>query len=444
MPPLVQTTAPPHAQTIRVREASVAVLGDILIDDQTLDRALATCALYQGLNPLDRALARMMIATTLRRLGQIDDLLKRALEREEPPQPPALLMLLRLSLAQLLFMSIPPHAVVDVAVDTAVAMGLTRQKGLVNAVLRRLGRDGAAWVAKQNLLKLNFPAWMTKDWQKNFGAATTRAIAAASLEQAPIDLTIRDPSTIDHWAERLGAMRLPWGSVRLPIQNGAVDALAGYTEGAWWVQDAGASLAATILGSVKGRTIIDLCAAPGGKTLQLAAAGASVIAVDQSATRLATLRQNLDRTGLAHAVTVIETDAKTFTPPQLVDAVLLDAPCTATGTLRRHPDILHHRTADDVSRLAALQREFILQAARMIKPGGQLIYAVCSLQSLEGEAHLTDPAINAVWQLDPITADSAPGLEPWLRAPGYLRLMPMATNAAPVVDGFFIARFTRR
>ncbi|MBM3523206.1 MAG: MFS transporter, partial [Alphaproteobacteria bacterium] len=317
------------------RLAARALLAAVLERRRTLDEAVDNEPLFARLETRDRGFARLIAATTLRRLGQIDIAIGRLLARPLPPRGAPARDALRIGAAQLLFLDTPAHA----AVGTAVAMLAGRQavfRGMVNAVLRRMAREAQELRALADACT-NLPAWIARSWKSAFGAETTTAIAEALMHDPPLDLSPRDADPGD-WPALLEARVLPTGTLRRAT-GGAPDQLPGFAQGAWWVQDAAASLPARLLGPVSGRDVIDLCAAPGGKTAQLAAAGARVVAIERSANRLRRLAGNLERLSLA--ATLIEADALAWTPRAPVSAVLLDAPCSATGTVRRNPDVLH-------------------------------------------------------------------------------------------------------
>ena len=406
----------------------------MLHERRALDTALAGHGGFARLAGRDRAFARLLAATVLRRLGEIDAALAPLLSRPLPVGAARVMNALRLGTAQRLFLDTPPHA----AVDTTVRLldgRLSGFKGLANAVLRRV----AATAAPADAARRNTPDWLWRSWSAAYGEETAAAIAAAHLAEPPLDLTVAGDA--ETWRDTLQAALLPTGSLRRPI-GGDPAALPGFEDGAWWVQDAAAALPARLLGPVAGKRVIDLCAAPGGKTAQLAAAGADVTAIDRSPQRLARLRANLERLGLG--AEVVEADADAWRPDRPADAVLLDAPCTATGTIRRHPDIARIKTAADVAKMAAVQDRLLRAAVEMTAPGGRLVYATCSLQPEEGPARVA--ALlggGAPLRLDGISALEMPGLSDAIGADGTVRTLPCHWKELGGLDGFFIARFRR-
>lgn len=387
----------------------------------------------------DRAFVRNLTATALRRKGQIDALLSGFLERPLPPKAAAVTDILGLGAAQILFFETPAHAAVDTAVNLVRARRQHTYAGLVNAVLRRLARDGLALRDAQDAARLNTPDWLWASWSAAYGETTCRRIAEAHLAEPPLDLSIKGEA--DRWAAALEGTRLPTGSLRL-YPRGPIPALPGFAEGAWWVQDAAAALPARLLGPVAGRTVLDLCAAPGGKAAQLAAAGARVIAVDRAQGRVARLRANLSRLGLE--VETVIADAVTWRPDAPADAVLLDVPCSATGTLRRHPDAAWLRTADDVKALGPLQQALLEAAVAMVRPGGVIVYCACSLQPEEGPGRV-DALIGAGAPVarQPVGADEVGGLAELITTAGDLRTFPFHLGRQGGMDGFFAARLRR-
>lgn len=397
-----------------------------------------------GLEPRDRALAFNILATTLRRLGSLRAVIRPCLSRGLPSSAPKLEAVLLVGAAQILLMDVPDHAAVGLSVDLARTDRSTAGfAGLVNAVLRRLTREGAAMLAKVDPFTVDVPDWLRRRWISAYGEEKARAIAAMLVTPPPLDISVKsDP---EGWAARLSGEVLPTGSIRI-LEAGPVRALPGFEEGAWWVQDAAAALPAKLLGSVEGLRVADLCAAPGGKTAQLANAGARVTAVDRSGERLRRLNENLQRLKLS--AEVVEADATSFTAAPF-DAVLLDAPCSATGTLRRHPDIAWAKSAADIASLAGLQARLIDAAADLLRPGGLLVYSTCSLEPEEGEAQIA-AALERRSDLERVPLGPADGeaVAAFTTPQGDLRTLPCDwVRGEPErcgLDGFFAARLRKR
>lgn len=444
------TTSPDHAGPppssagiLPVRLAATEIFDGIVFDAITLDRAFSDHAGFAALNPLDRALTRMIVTTAVRRLGQIDDII-RVCMNDKLPEPRLLQTLLRLSVAQIVFMNIPDHAAVNIAVNLAEALNMQRQKGLVNAVLRRVAREGKAQTTRQDIPRLNIPSWMLDDWLKHFGKRAGLEIAQASLNEAHLDLSVKDPKQAAVIAATLNGTVLPCGTVRVRGASGAVDHLPGFHDGTWWVQDAAAHLPVLLMGKIKNKVVIDLCAAPGGKTAQAAAAGADVIALDRVAARLDLLRSNLERLHLTDHVEMIEGDGTSWQPDRAADFVLIDAPCTASGTLRRNPDIPLHRSNDDVLRMSGIQTRLLNNATKMLKSGGAIIYAVCSLQAAEGEDQVASFIKRTPgFTISPIIPDEIGGWDMMINKQGCLRALPTHLGDMGGIDGFFAARIVK-
>ncbi len=384
----------------------------------------------------DRAFARAIAATALRRLGQIEDMLRRFLERPLPEDAFEARFILIAGTAQLAFMEVAPHAAIGLAVEEAKGTRAARHlAGLVNAVLRRVSANRAVILAEQDASKLNTPEWLWRRWVRHYGEGTASRIAAAHLEEPPLDLSVKTDAA--GWAERLSGSLLPWGTVRVSAK-GRIEDIEGYADGAWWVQDAAAALPALLLGDVEGLRVADLCAAPGGKTAQLAARGANVTAVDISASRLRRLQENLARLNLK--AETVQANASEWTPPEPFDAVLLDAPCSATGTIRRNPDISYLKSEADITALAAVQARLLKHALSLLRPGGRLVYATCSLEAEEGEERIRALlAERGNVALMPIQADEL-GIPPEaITAQGMLRTLPFHGGG---MDGFFAARLS--
>jgi 16S rRNA (cytosine967-C5)-methyltransferase len=421
------------------RSVAIDLIGAVLRRKRPLDDAIEENAEMAALPARDRAFARLLVAMVLRRLGQIDALIAHCLNTPLPPRAAPVHDMLRLGIAQLLFLRTPPHAAVATSVDLAEVRGFVSHKGLVNAVLRRLSQEGAALAAEQDAARLNTPNWLWRAWSEAYGEVTTRQIALAHLKEAPLDLTVR--GDVEHWCRALEAVLLPTGTVRRSA-GGAITSLPGYSEGAWWVQDAAAALPARLLPNIAGQRVIDLCAAPGGKTAQLAAAGARVTAIDRSPRRVERLHANLARLSLNAECLVA--DAAVWRPPEPARYVLLDAPCTATGAIRRHPDVPHLKTGDDVARLAAVQERLLAAAAEMLAPGGMLVFCVCSLEPQEGVNHVTRLLARGVpLERRPIDPAEIGGLAECVTPDGDLRTLPCHLAALDGLDGFYAARLVR-
>jgi 16S rRNA (cytosine967-C5)-methyltransferase len=418
------------------RGHAYAALRAILEDGRSLDAALPGSA---AIPARERAFAHTLTATVLRRLGEIDAVLAPLLTQPFKALASDGRALLRLGAAQHLYLETPAHATVATTVEIAKRVA-PHFAGLANAVLRRLVREQAPTFSAAEAARLDTPDWLWRSWCEAYGEETAVAIAVAHRNEPPLDFTAKDPA---RWIEPLGAERLPTGSLRRPARaGGEIGALPGYDEGAWWVQDAAAAIPARLLARVGGGRVIDLCAAPGGKAAQLALMGASVTAVERSAQRATRLRENLARVGAA-AETIVA-DVETFAPSTLADGVLLDAPCTATGTIRRHPDIPWRKTVADVGRMAALQKQLLARAATMVRSGGVLVYAVCSLEAAEGPAPIESFLKgNSDFRREPVAAAEVGGEARFITADGDVRTLPCHWAERGGLDGFYAARLKR-
>ena len=401
------------------RRAALKMGDAVLRRGETLDQA-AGAAMQHLRAPADRALARAIAAEVLRWLVDLDALIDSA-TRQVLPEDAKPRAVLRLMLAQWLRLDTPPHAVIATGLPLLAGGPRRLAHGVFSALVKRA---------------VGLPAHPTlpHDVAARWGARAS-AIAGGLALPPPLDLTLRDAAATAEWAERLGGVSLMPGHVRLP-RGAAVEDLPGFADGAWWVQDLAASLPARLLGKGEGRRVLDLCAAPGGKTLQLASADWQVTALDLSAKRLQRLEANLARTGLAAEIVVA--DALTWQPAEPFDAILLDAPCTATGTCRRHPDVLHRIGSRQIADMAELQAGLIERAADWLKPDGHLVYAVCSLEPEEGEAQAGNVPLHP--------APVGPAELPAIATPtpeGWLRTDPGMLAEAGGMDGFFIARFRK-
>lgn len=409
------------------RRAACALIAGVTEEHLTLAEQADA---LDGLSPPERARAQRLALGTLRNLARVDAMLKPHLRK----QPPAdLRVLLRLSTYELCS-GAPPHGVVNAAVALAHGGGRRTEgyAGLVNAVLRKVSEEAARWAT---LPPPALPGWLRGRLMSAWGKVAVQRMEAAHLAGAPLDLTAKGDA--GGLAQELGAELLPTGSVRLAA-GVQVTELPGYAEGRWWVQDAAAALPARVLQARAGERVLDLCAAPGGKTLQLAATGADVTALDISESRLARLRENLTRCGLSAQVVVA--DALDWQPDAPFDAILLDAPCSATGTIRRHPDLPFVKDAEGIKTLFPLQSALIDRALGWLKPGGRLVYATCSLLPEEGERQIEAAMERHPLRLAPVTL---PGIEPGWIVPTGLRLRPDDWPGRGGMDGFFIASVYR-
>jgi 16S rRNA (cytosine967-C5)-methyltransferase len=433
--PKLSIDAPEDPQDLKARFAALAMLDAALARRNGLDDALSS-KVVTDLSPRDRAFARALAMAALRHLGPID-LALQAKVKKAPPD--AVIMLLRLGAAQLFHLDTPQFAAVTTTVEMAQARTETRPfKGLVNAVLRGLTREAQPEAEPQAYA----PPWLYARWRAAYGGKLADAIARRIPEEPATDLTLRHPQDGAALAEALDGTIIPGGGLRT-AKRGDLAEWPGFAEGLWWVQDAAAAIPARLFDLKPGDSALDVCAAPGGKTLQLAATGASVTAVDRSGARLKRLGENLTRMGLA--AEIIAADAVAWTDERTFDAVLLDAPCSSTGTFRRHPDVLWAAKPQDIVKLAAVQSQLLDASANRVKPGGRLVYCVCSLEPEEGEAQAGRFLLRRNdFELDPPQPGEGGAPLGALTPSGTLRLLPSAKEPAGGLDGFFIARFRRR
>lgn len=406
------------------RESAFDLLTAVLERRRLLEDALDA---LPGQDARDRAAAHRLAAAVLRRMGTLDAVLEPFL-RKEPPEP--VRNVLRIGAAGLLLLQTPEHAAVATAVALAKRRNLTPFAGLINAVLRKVATAGPGALAELDSPRLDTPAWLWTAWGRD-----ARAIATAHQTEAPLDLTLKPGTTPPE-----GATLLPTGSVRYPAGTRVAD-IPGFAEGNLWVQDAAAALPARLLAVQPGERVADLCAAPGGKTAQLAAAGAIVTAVERDAGRIGRLKQNLERWQI-HA-DVIQADASAWKPAEPFDAILLDAPCTATGTIRRHPDVARLKRPRDVQTVTQAQDELLTAAAGMLRKGGRLVYAVCSLQPEEGTPRIQSAVERTGLRHDPFRPDELSALPEALTPDGYLRTHPGLWPEQGGMDGFFAARLVK-
>ncbi len=414
---------------------ALGLLAAVLGHRRPLDEAFHAHKSLARLELRDRAFALNLAATTLRRLGQLDALIDHSLSHPLPTEAKGVRDLLRLGICQLIFLATPAHAAVDTTVALARGRRRERYAALINAVLRRLASDGRSIADAQDAPRLNTPDWLWRAWTESYGEDTCRRIAEAHLGDPPLDITLRDDAS--ELAVALDAIVLPTGTLRLR-HRGPITALPGFDDGAWWVQDMAAALPARLLGDVRDRNVVDLCAAPGGKTAQLAAAGARVTAVDRVPERLRQLEHNLARLRLR--AETVAADAREWRPAQPADAVIVDVPCSATGTIRRHPDVAWLKRSSDVASLVPVQARLLAAAAEMVKPGGLLVYCSCSLQPEEGP-ELIESFLRPASNLSPGSRGFRRGGGPW--RPVHRRRRPpdpALSSRRPRWDGWLFRR----
>jgi 16S rRNA (cytosine967-C5)-methyltransferase len=448
MPPS-RFAVPSEVPGLAARRIAADILDGVLHKHRTLDDQLDGAGAHPGLKSLadrDRALMRRLVATILRRLGTLGHLLSRLLDRGIPTDAPRAQSALLIGAAQILWMDVPDHAAVDLSVRLVQSdRRAAKYAGLVNAVLRRCAREAQPLIDEVKAQTLDIPPWLLARWIGAYGESTAREMALAIGHEPSLDLTVK--SDAQQWATRLHGETLPTGTVRTLLQ-GSVTMLPGFTEGHWWVQDAAAALPARLFGDVSGKAILDLCAAPGGKTAQLAQAGARVTAVDRSPARMGRLRDNLARLALQADEVVTDATEWAGSGNGGFDGVLVDAPCTSTGTIRRHPDVAWLRQEGDIAALATLQKRLLQRAVALLKPGGTLVYCTCSLEPEEGEQAVasllaTEPAMRRA----PVDAGEVAGLSDIITAKGDLRTLPChLPHDDPRLgglDGFYAARLVK-
>jgi len=445
-----RTLPQPEVPGLTARKIAADILDGVLRRRIALDEQLTGKNAHPAIAALpdrDRALMRRLTATALRRLGSLRHLLSGFLDKGFPADAPRVETILLIGAAQILWLEVPDHAAVDLSVRLAQAdRRAARYAGLINAVLRRIAQNRDSLLVAANPER-DTPDWLLTRWRKNHGDDAARAIARTNGHEAALDLTVkRDAVT---WAERLHGRVLPTGGIRT-LAQGAVPMLPGFAEGAWWVQDAAASLPARLLGPVQGLDVADLCAAPGGKTAQLAFAGARVTAVDRSPARIARLNDNLARLSLtANTIAADVLEWQPESPGGGFDAILLDAPCSSTGTIRRHPDVPWLKSEADISVLSGLQQRLLDRAVELLKPGGCLVYCVCSLEPEEGANQIAGLlARDARLTRRPISGEEVCGHAEFLTGDGDLRTLPFhLPDPDPRwggLDGFYAARLLRQ
>lgn len=428
---------------LKAREAAVRTLMAVTLKNRPFDTALDDITKGAGLGARDRAFVMNLVMVSLRRLGSLKALLASLLDRGLPQNATWTEAALVSGLAQILLMRTADHAAVNETV-TLIKNLPGKEKGfagLVNAVLRRAAREQDTLLERMNAApEQDLPAWLFANWCESHGEETAKAVAVSLQTNPPLDISLKLGEDTADWAEKLEATVMPTGTLRRPLTD--VTKLPGYEDGVWWVQDLAASLPVKLLGDVAGKHVLDLCAAPGGKTMQLAARGATVTAVDRNKNRLKRLEANLARTGLD--ATIKTADASQFAPEAPADAVLLDAPCSATGTLRRNPDVIWTKSPDDVTKLAALQSRILDHAFTLLPPGGLMIYCVCSIERAEGPDQI-DAFLGRTpeAQLQAISPDEVGGMTDLITPQGTLLCLPSLRTEMGGMDGFFAAKIIK-
>ena len=445
--PSQRFAVPSEVPGLAARRIAADILDGVLHKHRTLDDQLDGAGAHPALKTLsdrDRALMRRLVATILRRLGTLGHLLSRLLDRGIPTDAPRAQSALLIGAAQILWMDVPDHAAVDLSVRLVQSdRRAAKYAGLVNAVLRRCAREGKSLIEDVRNQAIDLPPWLFARWSTHYGEATAKQMAAAIGHEPSLDLTVKSDAA--QWASRLHGETLPTGTVRTQLQ-GSVTMLPGFAEGQWWVQDAAAALPVRLFGDIEGKQIADLCAAPGGKTAQLVQSGAAVTALDRSPARVARLRDNLARLKLEAEAVVA--DAVEWKADHEFDGILVDAPCTSTGTIRRHPDVAWLRQETDMAPLVALQKRLLQKAVALLKPGGTLIYCTCSLEPEEGERAVAALlASESGLRRVPVEAGEVAGLSEIITADGDLRTLPChLPHPDPKLaglDGFYAARLVK-
>ena len=430
--------SPRDNSSLASRRLAAFAVKEVMENNQPLEQVLAGQPQYRALEGRDRAFVRLIAATTFRRMGQIDVALK-PFVRQRPTK--LVYAALQTATAQLLYLGTPAHAAVGETVSMLKSRGSSKGfANMANAVLRNIVDQGPKLAGAQPP-KVNIPGWIRGEWERAYGRQAGRKMSAQLMKDPVLDVSVKsDPSG---WAEKLDGEVIGASSVRLG-KIGDVPALEGFDDGEWWAQDVAATLPVEILGDVAGKRVLDMCAAPGGKTMQLAARGALVTALDKSEGRLERVKKNLERTKLT--ADIVCADALDWTPDgELFDVVLLDAPCSATGTFRRHPDVLYNRTPKDVSNLVRLQDKLLAKAAEFVKPGGTLIYCTCSLMPKEGQPRVDTFLQNVPdFRLIPIIEATGLALPEDAFSGGSLRSLPYYLEDKGGMDGFFIAQLERK
>ncbi|MEZ5691279.1 MAG: 16S rRNA (cytosine(967)-C(5))-methyltransferase RsmB [Rickettsiales bacterium] len=442
--PAQKTKTLQNKQPHDARLSALMALVHTLDKGKSLDSAWESDRHFSFMNPPDRAFTQLLVKTTIRHLGQIDEMIDKFIEQPINKKIIKIKHIIRLGIAQLIWLETPPHAAVHSTVELTKKIKMAGLSGLVNAVLKRMVKDGKEVIDSQDAEKINTPKWLWESWEKFYGTDKTRKIVQMHTAEPPLDITVKnDPN---FWAERLDGKVVSENSVRLSSSKNITN-LQGFSEGKWWVQDIAASIPAKLLikniKNLNQMNIIDMCAAPGGKTAQLINAGAKVTAIDKSKERVNTLKINLRRLKLK--ANCINADALKWQPDFTPDAILLDAPCSSTGTIRRHPDVAWHKKPEDITKMTIIQYSLINHALNMLKTGGLLVYSVCSLQKEEGEEQI-EQILNKRDDIEliKIKADMVDGKKDWINEIGQIRTLPCYLQEEGGMDGFFISILVKK
>ncbi|MBU6235517.1 MAG: methyltransferase domain-containing protein [Alphaproteobacteria bacterium] len=427
-------------QGVDTRVAATHVLAAVFDKHQTIDEALDKVGAKYRLSDADRRLVHAISGFVFRNLGFIDQTLLTVMNRKRAPSPKLLHQLLRVGVAQLMYMDVAEHAAVHATVSACGSLHLSRQKGLVNAVLRSVQRQRQQLLAKPSLPLDTLPEWLRNRWISTYGESVARDLATAMKKEAPIDVCVKDANALLQWGQQLGGECIGIQSVRMPSDAAHIVSWHGFEDGAWWIQDIAATLPINMLGEVSGKSVLDMCAAPGGKSMQLAAKGAKVTALDVSAARMQRVLENIARCKLEHEVKTVVADATTWCADSEFDIVVLDAPCSSTGTLRRHPELPWNHDKNQLEKTCASQRLLLKRASNLLRSQGYLLYCTCSLEVEEGENQIEAfLAENSNFkEIAEIPLPVQPYLKRGLKGIGW-RAYPTLLASRGGMDGFFIA-----
>lgn len=427
-------------QGVASRVAAAQMLADIIQNHRTIDETLEKYAARYSLSDADKRLVHAISGFVFRNLSALDRIVAAVMNRKRPPSPLLLQQLLRVGVAQLIYMEVAEHAAIHATVSAAGALHLSRQKSLVNAILRSVQRQRSEWVSQQVHPLEKLPDWLVQRWVKNYGESLAAEFIGSMDRQAPIDITLKDPDASLEWAQKLDAEPIGIGSLRIQNDRDHIASWAGFAEGAWWVQDLSASLPINMLGDVSGKPVLDMCAAPGGKAMQLAARGADLTVIDKSGARMKRVIENLQRCGLDHGVKTVVMDALKWRPEHGYDAIIIDAPCSATGTLRRHPELPWNHEEKRILELTVTQCALLDHASKMLNSKGRIIYCTCSMEAEEGEDQVESflSKNNNYREMINIPDLLKPLLKRGVRNIGW-RTYPTTLSDRGGMDGFFMA-----